>query len=91
MTPYQLKVLDFVRARIEARGISPTYDEIRRELGHKSKSSTARIVDALVRQGHLHRQSGRHHGLSLAARSLAQVPTADLRAELARRGREAGQ
>jgi repressor LexA len=85
MTPNQLKVLDYVRERIEITGVGPSYDEIREALGHKSKSSTSRIVDALVREGKLFRKEGRHRGLSLTSHSLAEVPTADLRAELARR------
>lgn len=85
MTPMQLKVLDYVREQIEQTGTAPSFDEIRAALGHKSKSSTARIVDALVRQGHLHRKTGRHRGLSLTSHPLEQVPTAELLAELARR------
>ncbi|MBN8844819.1 MAG: MarR family transcriptional regulator [Sphingomonadales bacterium] len=85
MTPLQLKVLNFISARLEATKLAPSYVEIRDHLGHKSKSSVARIVDALVAQGHLRRSSRRHRGLEPIKHGLSRIPTAELRAELARR------
>lgn len=91
MTENQQKLLDFIRARIETTGGSPTYEEMRQHLGCASKSLVARVVESLVEQGKLYRMAKRHRGLALTPHNLSSVPTADLTAELARRERSGGQ
>ena len=63
--------------------VSPSYDEIGRHIGLKSKAGVARLVDSLVRQGRITREPHR-------ARSLAIVPApgadAQLRMLIARYG-----
>lgn len=87
LTPLELRALDFIRKRIAETGSAPTYQEISTELGWKAKSGAHRIVDALIRQGVLIRRPNTLRGLALAdGPRLSIVPTAALRAELARRG-----
>ena len=87
LTPHELRALDFIRDRIAATGSSPTYQEISTELGWSAKSGAHRIVDSLIRQGALVRRPNTLRGLALAdGPRLFTVPTAALRAELARRG-----
>lgn len=86
MTEQQIKLLDFVRDRIEATGIAPSYAEMADHLGHKSKSATFYMVDRLVRDGALVRSSfKRERGLRLPGPNLAAVRTRALVAELERR------
>lgn len=88
MTPRQKDCLDFVTRRIGETGIAPSYDEILDELGLSSKSSIARLVEALVDAGHLRRRPGRARSLELTGkdRDLSAIATAALVAELERRG-----
>lgn len=87
LTPHELRALDFIRNRIAETGIAPTYQEISTEIGWKAKSGAHRVVDALIRQGALVRRPNTLRGLALAdGPRLFTVPTAALRAELARRG-----
>ena len=86
LTPTELKALDFIRDRIAKTGSSPTYQKISTELGWKAKSGAHRIVDCLIREGVLVRRPNTLRGLAIAdGPRLFTVPTAALRAELARR------
>lgn len=91
MTPRELEALEFVRERLAARGVSPSYREIEAELGLKSLSGVQRIVNALVSRGELVRHRNRARGLTLGnVPDLRVVPTDALHAELARRGETPG-
>jgi hypothetical protein len=86
LTPLQIRALDFIRDRITAAGSAPTLDTIAAHMGWAAKSSAHRIVESLVRKGMLVKTAWGHHGLALAdGPQLSSVPTAALRAELARR------
>ena len=86
MTRQQKAVLDFIRDRLEATGIAPSYDEIRDKLGLKSKSNIVAFVNRLVERGHLVRIPHRPRSLALPTLDLASVPTARLVDELKARG-----
>lgn len=51
MTPKQARLLDFIRAEIEAKGISPSYAEMAAHIGAASKSGVHRLVHGLAAQG----------------------------------------
>lgn len=86
LTPTELKTLDFIRDRIIAMGFAPTLEEIAAEFGWAAKSSAHRVVEALVGQGLLVKTAARKRALALPdGPLLSSVPTAALRAELARR------
>jgi len=86
MTPILLRTLDFIKAYHDQHRIMPTLEDIRVGVGLSSRSSAHKHVSRLIYDGHLVRT---HHGrrnIALANDApLAQIPTADLRAELARR------
>lgn len=86
MTPKQVKLLDFIRERFEAKGFAPTYAEMAAHMGG-TRSNAHMLVDHLIRAGHLKRTEVGERNLALVApyRSLIDVPTPFLRAELARR------
>lgn len=87
MTNYELRALDFIRDRLTATGVAPTREEIAAKLGFAAKSTAARLVDSLERQGLIIREAHRARNIRLpGAPVLTIVPTEELRAELARRG-----
>lgn len=87
MTPVQIKALDFVRDRIAATGVSPTYLEIADAISAGSKSYAFRVVEQLIDYGALRRgPAGARRSLSLTEPSIFTVPTPALLAELQRRG-----
>jgi len=88
VTKKELIALDFVRERLATTGICPSLDEIAAAIGSATKSCAWRVVDSLVRQRQLVRQSNKHRGLALPKQpSLVAVPTEVIRAELQRRER----
>ncbi|MGB3931332.1 MAG: hypothetical protein WBL20_20505, partial [Sphingobium sp.] len=76
----------FVRARIDATGVSPSYVEMGDALGLRSRSAVFKIVKALIRDGHLRSNRGRSRGLSLPGVNLRAVATQAMIVELERRG-----
>ncbi|WP_432769782.1 MAG: hypothetical protein HEQ22_03280 [Sphingopyxis sp.] len=86
MTDRQVQLLDFIRARIEAKGAAPTYSQMALHMGIK-RSNAHSMVSHLVRAGKLKRTAAAKCNIALVApyRSLIDVPTGALRAELARR------
>lgn len=87
MTPVQIKALDFIRDRITATGVSPSYGEIADAIGGGSKSHAFRAVGELVDDGLLYRgRTGQRRSLRLPEGSIFTVPTVTLLAELRRRG-----
>jgi SOS-response transcriptional repressor LexA len=92
MTPKQKEVLDFIRAFIAAHEYSPTYAEIAKAIGHKSKGPVYVRVQELARQGYLVVSRGHNRNISLPpaapvpAAKYAHILTADLIAELESRG-----
>lgn len=89
MTPHEKQLLEFIRERIDATGIAPTYQEMADHLGLKSKTGALRRVESLISQGHLVRRPRANRGIEINRAPLAHVSTAALQAELARRGQEA--
>jgi len=66
LTPRQSLLLFNVRAYIEAKGYSPSYDELMPILGTTSKGNVARMIDVLVKRGHLLRgEPGQRRSLRL--------------------------
>ena len=86
LTPLELGVLDFIRDVIGATGLGPTLEEIADKFCWHSRSSAHRVAESLVRKGLLIKTAASKRGLALADTPLlSSVPTAALRAELARR------
>lgn len=87
MTPVQIKALDFIRDRIAATGVSPSYCEIADAIGGGSKSHAFRVVHELIEDGLLQRgRAGQRRSLRLPEENIFTVPTVTLLAELRRRG-----
>lgn len=66
MTSAQLQLRDFIRAYMAEHRIPPSYDEMRAEMGLKSKSGVHRMVKSLVAQGELVQTSRYHRSIKPA-------------------------
>lgn len=87
MTPAMKATLAAIRAYYAEHGVAPTYSELTRLRGVKSKQSLHTQVTALIERGHLVRIEGRDRNMA-PVDLLARYSTDELRAEIARR--EAG-
>jgi SOS-response transcriptional repressor LexA len=83
LTPRQAELVQFVRRSITVRGLSPSYREIQAELGMKSVSMVASLVDSTVERGALVRVEGRRRGLAPATR-ITIDPLPEVRAAIER-------
>lgn len=80
MTPVQHDCLGVIR-RLSARGVPPSYEEIRAAMGLTSKSHVHRMITALERQGLLERDARRWRSIRLAADSYGRQALEQLSTE----------
>jgi SOS-response transcriptional repressor LexA len=85
MTELQLQAFEFIRDRIVQTGVAPTYPEIARATGSKSRSGAHAMVNILVRLGLLEKTGAGSRNLKLPGINLVAVPTPALVSELDRR------
>jgi repressor LexA len=88
LTHMQAQCLDFIdRFQKDNQGVSPSFDEIRQELGLASKSGVHRLVAALKERGRLRQPYHRARAFEIVRENPFEgVPTTDLWVELQRRG-----
>ncbi|MDO5626717.1 MAG: transcriptional repressor LexA [Mobilicoccus sp.] len=67
LTPRQRKVLEFIRACVDARGYPPSLREIGEAVGLTSPSSVAHQLSALERKGYLRKDPNRPRALEIVA------------------------
>jgi repressor LexA len=79
LTSKQHSLLLFIHERLEATGVSPSFEEMKEALDLKSKSGVHRLIGALEERGFLRRLANRARALEVvkmpdggSARSLAQ-------------------
>jgi repressor LexA len=65
LTRKQIELLDFIRIRIEAEGVPPSFDEMKEALGLKSKSGIHRLITALEERGFIRRMAHRARALDI--------------------------
>jgi SOS-response transcriptional repressor LexA len=71
MTPRQSDLLTFLKSYIaEHDGVSPSFAEMSAHMGISSKSSIARLVDALVERGMIRREGGKYRKRDLVLCSI---------------------
>lgn len=69
-TPSQDKVLRFIRTHLAQEGHAPSLSAIAEGLGLRSKGVVHRHVQALVEQGYVTVEPGRHHGIALTEQGI---------------------
>ena len=65
LTRKQLELLDFIRQRIDAEGVPPSFDEMKDALDLKSKSGIHRLITALEERGFIRRLAHRARALEI--------------------------
>ena len=65
LTRKQLELLDFIRTRVEAEGVPPSFDEMKDALELKSKSGIHRLITALEERGFIRRLAHRARALEI--------------------------
>lgn len=65
LTEQQSKLLSFIKKTVDKKNISPSFDEMRKAVGLKSKSGIHRLVNALVERGYLRQIKNRHRALEV--------------------------
>ena len=86
LTRKQHELLLFINARLEASGISPSFDEMKEALDLKSKSGIHRLITALEERGFIRRLAHRARALEvvkLPETSAAARPTSPAREDRA--------
>lgn len=65
LTPKQLELLTFINKRVEKTGVPPSFDEMKLELGLRSKSGIHRLITALEERGFIRRLAHRARALEI--------------------------
>jgi len=65
LTRKQLELLDFIRVRVEADGVPPSFDEMKDALDLRSKSGIHRLITALEERGFIRRLAHRARALEI--------------------------
>jgi repressor LexA len=65
LTAKQQELLVFIQQRLDASGISPSFEEMKEALGLKSKSGIHRLISALEERGFLRRLPNRARALEV--------------------------
>lgn len=65
LTRSQLRLLDFIRAEIASKRVSPSFDEMMTALKYRSKAPIHRLVLQLERRGHITRNARSSRSISI--------------------------
>jgi len=65
LTKKQLDLLKFIHKRVQADGVSPSFDEMKEALNLRSKSGIHRLITALEERGFLHRLAHRARAIEI--------------------------
>ncbi|MBL4917468.1 transcriptional repressor LexA [Szabonella alba] len=65
LTRKQLELLDFIRNRMAAEGVPPSFDEMKEALDLKSKSGIHRLITALEERGFIRRLAHRARAIEI--------------------------
>jgi len=89
LTDRQQAILDFVRERIAADGLPPTWAEIARAFGFRQTRAAQKHLQALEAKGYLMLLPGKARGIRLSALGQPRTPPRDDEVELPILGRVA--
>lgn len=65
LTPKQRQLYDFIAATIAAKGVPPSFEEMRVAGGFSSKSGVYRVIDHLEARGYVRRAPSRARAIEL--------------------------
>ena len=78
LTERQRAILEFVRERIQAEGLPPTWAEIARAFGFRQTRAAQKHLQAIAAKGHLTLLPGKARGIRLAEAGSARAPQLSL-------------
>lgn len=79
LTAKQHELLHFIQQKLDASGISPSFEEMKEALGLKSKSGIHRLISALEERGFLRRLPNRARALEVL--KIPEAARADVRSD----------
>ena len=65
LTKKQLQLLEFIHARVQKESVPPSFDEMKEELGLRSKSGIHRLITGLEERGYITRLAHRARALEI--------------------------
>ena len=65
LTKKQLQLLEFIHKRVQKDGVPPSFDEMKEELGLRSKSGIHRLITGLEERGYITRLAHRARALEI--------------------------
>ena len=65
LTRKQIELLDFIRVRMDAEGVPPSFDEMKEALDLRSKSGIHRLITALEERGFIRRLAHRARAIEI--------------------------
>ncbi len=74
MTPQQKRLLDIIKAELDATGVCPSYEEMAGMMGLKSRSNIYPFVVALEKQGYIRRLPHRARCIEIVAPPSQRIP-----------------
>ncbi len=75
LTHKQQRVLENIRLYVEAKGVPPTLEELKKNLGLKSLRTVTQYLEALERKGYILRRKHAHRNIELRAVDAANHAT----------------
>ena len=76
LTKKQLQLLNFIHARTQINGVSPSFDEMKEALDLKSKSGIHRLITALEERGFIRRLAHRARAIEILRMPEKMQPSA---------------
>ena len=77
LTAKQHELLHFIQQRLDASGISPSFEEMKEALDLKSKSGVHRLISALEERGFIRRLPNRARALEVSGDSMIEAGILD--------------
>lgn len=75
LTPRQKQIFDFIKSYIKTKGISPTFEEMRKHFKLRAFSTVHEHVDALIAKGFLNKKDNSARGIELNERlEMVKIP-----------------
>lgn len=75
LTPAQRRCFRVIEAHLAANGSAPSYEEIRKALGHASKGAVARLIEALRARGWIRYQEHIRNSITIVPGASTFAPS----------------
>lgn len=93
LTPVQAKCFTFIRDRLDASGVAPSFEEIKTHLSLNNRGRVVPIVNALVERGVIRRIAHKSRALEVRAETATSIvidPLPEIQREIEKYAAEQG-